>query len=106
MSSASEEAEQDLRENPVVGIFADGRKDQTLVLTRDEESGKYYKRVIQDEHITVTEEPKGSYITHFTPEEEHQQAKPAYQQANVLYDFLVDYGIDDTLLLEGGDTTA
>ena len=81
ITNAKEEAEQALRDNPVIGLFADGRKDQTLVLMRDDESGKFHKRVIQEEHISVTEEPKGTYITHFTPEEADQSAKPAYQQA-------------------------
>ena len=102
ISNSSEEAEQ---ENPVIGLFADGRKDQTLVIMKDDESAKFDKRVVQEEHITVTEEPKGIYITHFTPEEADKTAKPAYQQAKGLYEFLVDHRIDESLLLVGGDTT-
>ena len=105
ISNSSEEAEKVLKENPVIGIFADGRKDQTLVIMKDDESGKFHKRVVQEEHITVTEEPMGTYITHFTPEEADKTAKPAYQQAKGLYEFLVDHGIDGSLLLVGGDTT-
>ena len=92
-------------ENPVIGIFADGRKDQTLVIMKDDESGKFHKRLVQEDHITVTEEPMGTYITHFTLEEAHMTAKPAYQQAKGLYEFLVDHRIDESLLLVGGDTT-
>ena len=105
MAGATEEAEKDLRSNPVIGIFADGRKDQTMVVTKDEGSGKFHKRIVQEEHITVTEEPKGNYITHFTPDPAEQGAKPAYQQAKALYEFLVDHGIDNTVLVAGGDTT-
>ena len=89
----------------MIGLFADGRKDQTLVIMKDDESGKFHKRVVQEEHITVTEEPKGTYITHFTPEEADKTAKPAYQQAKGLYEFLVDHRIDESLLLVIGDTT-
>ena len=60
ISNSSEEAEKVLKENPVIGIFADGRKDQTLVIMKDDESGKFHKRVVQEEHITVTEEPMGT----------------------------------------------
>ena len=104
ISNSVEDAKEDLQNNPIRAIFADGRKDNTLVLTRDEKSRRYHKRTVQEEHITVTEEPKGKYLTHFTPTSE-PPFKPAYIQAKALYEFLVDHGLSESILLVGGDTT-
>ena len=45
-------------------------------------------------------------MTPFTPAHPQKGAKPAKQQAQPLYDWLVEHGIDQTLAVIGGDTTA
>ena len=45
-------------------------------------------------------------MTHFTPARAETGAKPAEQQAQSLYDWLVEHGIDQALAVIGGDTTA
>ena len=61
--------------------------------------------MITEEHISVTQEPAGVYLTHYTPDPAEKGAKPAKQMAKSLYKWLVDHGIDKTLLVAGGDTT-
>src|SRR6218665_4006049 len=55
--------------------------------------------------MTVTEEPRGRYLTHFTPEPKTRKAKPAKQCAVGLVDWLKHLGIDLSLKLIGSDTT-
>ena len=105
MSESQEDAEDGLKSEPVTGLFADGRKDKTLMLRFENDTGKYHKRVITEEHISVTQEPAGVYLTHYTPDPAEKGAKPAKPMAKSLYKWLVDHGIDKTLLVAGGDTT-
>jgi len=55
--------------------------------------------------MTVTEEPRGRYLTHYTPEAQTGTAKPAKQCAVRLLDWMKDRGIDLSLELIGSDTT-
>lgn len=87
------------------GIFVDSRKDNTLILQHDETTSTVRKRIIKESHMTVTEEPKGRYLTHYTPEFKTITAKPAKQCATGLFDWLKDRGIDRSLELIGSDTT-
>ena len=94
MSESQEDAEDGLKSEPVTGLFADGRKDKTLMLRFENDTGKYHKRVITEEHISVIQEPAGVYLTHYTPDPEEKGAKPAKQMAKSLYKWLVDHGVD------------
>ena len=67
MKKAVEESERNLRETKLAGIFIDGRKDFTLVLERNKKTRRYHKRRVRENHFTVTSEPDGSYVYHFTP---------------------------------------
>ena len=80
------EAEKNLGENCIKGLFVEGRKDDTLVLQQDEKTGRFRRRVVKENHITVTEEPKGIHVTHCTPEPKSYAAKPAKQAAIRLYE--------------------
>src|SRR6218665_3878915 len=55
--------------------------------------------------MTVTEEPRGRYLTHYSPEPKTRKAKPAKQCAVGLVHWLKDRGIDLSLKLIGSDTT-
>src|SRR6218665_3791328 len=71
----------------------------------DDAPGTFRKRTVKENHMTVTEEPRGRYLTHFTPEHKTRKAKPAKQCAVGLVDWLKDRGIDLSLKLIGSDTT-
>ena len=73
------------------------------MLRFENDTGKYHKRVITEEHISVTQEPAGVYLTPYIPDPAEKGAKPAKQMAKSLYKWLVDHGIDKTLLVAGGD---
>lgn len=66
---------------------------------------KIFHRSIKENHITVTEEPRGRYLTHYTPEPKTKTTKAAKQCAIGLFDWLKDSGIDRSLELIGSDTT-
>ena len=46
-------------------LYFDGERDVTLVNLKD--GDKYYKKKIQEEHISILCEPNSKYIGHFTP---------------------------------------
>ena len=56
--------------------------------------------------MTVTEEPKGTYITHFTPAPKSSVSKPARQCALGLVEWMKPHGISKSIELLGSDTTA
>ena len=51
----------------MLNAFFYGRADKTKVLTFQEETKKYHKSVITEEHYTLTQEPEGMYVHHFSP---------------------------------------
>ena len=95
----------DCERNIITGIFVDGRKDKTLVLIHDKTTGTFRKQIIKENHITVTEEPRGRYLTHYTPKHKSEISKPAKQCAIGLFDWLMERGKDLNLQLIGSDTT-
>ena len=106
LCGAIAEAEKNLGENCIKGLFVDARKDDTLVLQQDEKTGRFHRRVVEENHIRVTEEPKGIYVTHYTPEPKSHAAKPAKQAAIGLYEWMKDRWLDTSLEVIGIDTTA
>ena len=93
------------QEDVITGIFADGRRDKTKVLVEDKTTGRFHQRYVKQEHVSVTSEPEGRYLFHFTPEPETRTSKPARQEAVGLYEWMVQHGVDKTLLVIGGDST-
>ena len=75
------------------------------MLTMDPETGRHHRTVAAEEHFIITQEPAGVYMTHFTPARAEKGAKPAKQQAQSLYDWLVEHGVGQTLAVIE-DTTA
>ena len=55
-----------LEEEKITAVYFDGRRDLTWALVPDIH-GKLHPRIIKEEHIAVTVEPSGKYLTHFTP---------------------------------------
>ena len=89
----------------ITAVFADSRKDLTRVLQFHEETGKYHQRWVKEEHMSVTSEPDGKFLFHYTPEPPTILNKPAKQAAIGLYEWMVDHGVDETVLVIGGDST-
>ena len=46
--------------------YFDGKKDRTLFTSRDE-NNKQFKYYQEEEHISMSSEPGGKYVTHLTP---------------------------------------
>ncbi|KAG0719337.1 hypothetical protein GWK47_050703 [Chionoecetes opilio] len=67
--------------------------------------GKLHPRLIREEHVSVTEEPSGTYLWHFVPEDPVPPEKPAFKVAQALYDLLVTYDSTDSLIVLQGDST-
>ena len=67
--------------------------------------GKLHMQIIKEEHVSVTDEPGGRYLTHFVPEEPVHPEKPALKNAQGLYDLLVIHKSVDSLLYLLGDST-
>ena len=105
ISTASKESNSYLERNSVHGIFVDGRKDDTLFYFQHEESNKLYHKIIKEYHMTVTEEPNGAYIHHYTPEAKTLVLKPAKQAALGLHRWMLEHGIDQDIEMVGSDTT-
>ncbi|XP_065684537.1 uncharacterized protein LOC136096891 [Hydra vulgaris] len=92
-------------EEPVRGLFIDGRKDLTLVLEQNPLTNKFHMRTIKEEHITVTCEPDGRYLTHYTTPKAILPNKPAKEAAFALYNWMVPRAIHKSLEVIGGDST-
>ena len=60
--------------------------------------GQVRMRTIEEEHVSVSEEPSGKYLTHFVPEEPVHQEKPALKTAQALYNVLEQFNSVESLL--------
>ena len=66
--------------------------------------GQLHPKIIKEEHVSVTWEPHGRYLTHFTPEPAVHPDKPAKKVAEALYDVLVKHNATETVINLGGDS--
>lgn len=104
--TATEKEKYKNHETDIKGIFFDGRKDNTKILTYDHLTKRYNQRIYKENHIAVTSEPDGQYRFHFTPgPSDKNKNKPAKVMAQELHSWLVENGIDETVLVLGGDST-
>ena len=103
MTKAQEKEELRASEEPIESIYFDGRKDKTRALVPDSR-GKLHPRIIKEEHMSVTWEPYGRYLSHFTPEQAVHPDKPAKKVAEGLYDILVKHNATETCVNLGGDS--
>ena len=88
----------------IVGIGYDGRKDKTRAMVSDS-FGQVRMRIVQEEHVSVSEEPSGKYLTHFVPAEPVHPEKPALKTAQALFDVLEQFNSVDSLQILQGDST-
>ena len=94
------------KEKKITGLSYDGRKDlQTLAMVPDSHC-KLHRCKIQEEHVSVTDEPSGKYLAHFVPDDPLYPEKPAQKNAEALFDILESHGSVETLNFLGGDSTA
>ena len=94
----------------IQGIFFDGRDDTTKTLTLKRATNKYYPSLISEEHYTITQEPEGKYLHHFSPSDFTSSSKggipkPAKRIALGLYDWLESHDAHKSLQVIGGDST-
>ena len=91
------------KNNIIEAIYFDGRKDKTRVMVEDS-LGRLHPRVVKEDHISVTAEPEGRYLAHFTPEAAIHPDKPAKKVAEGLHAVLVKTGATETCTTIGGDS--
>ena len=69
----------------IEGIGYDGRRDKhTRAMVPDKSTGKEKMRNIVEEHESVTAEPSGKYLGHFTPKPPSNNEKPALTSLRIL----------------------
>ena len=93
-----------LEEEKITAVYFDGRRDLTRALVPDVH-GKLHPRIIKEEHIAVTVEPSGKYLTHFTPPSAVHPEKPAFKEAESLFEVLHSLGATESCQVIGGDST-
>ena len=103
INQLKDEAAQDVLKRNVLCMYFDGRKDITRIVLRAEKSAKAFPSLTKEEHISVTEEPSGSYLHHFTPQPVTPTTSAAEQIVDVLMDGMTDHGLEKTLVAIGGD---
>ncbi|XP_047139546.1 uncharacterized protein LOC101239909 [Hydra vulgaris] len=84
-------------EEHIRGLFIDCRKNSTLVLEQNPLTNKFHMRTIKKERITVTCEPDGRYLTHYTPPKATPPSKPAKEAACALYNWMVPRAIHESV---------
>ena len=80
--------------------YCDGKKDITLFVRKDDH-WKTYNTFEEEEHISVSSEPGGKYVTHLTP-----SGGKGSEIAEVLVGYLTEHGVIDSWKIIGGDSTA
>ena len=106
MKQSSAKLEAKTESEPIEGIFFDGKKDKkTKALKFNPNTGRYHSGTNVEEHYTITWEPEGKYIHHFTPELPMGKEKPALKIAEGVHKCLKEHNDDDNLLLVSGDST-
>ena len=115
MTQVREKGESLSQEDTINSIMFDSQLDPTKVKKFDEQTKKFYPRIETQDHYTMTD-GLGRYIHHFTKEgkeineEEGQvstqkEIKPAEKVANMMLEWMGNYGVDQTLLSVGVDST-
>ena len=104
MARSTEKDKEKLQGEEITGIYFDGRKDKTRALVPDSQ-GRMHPRIIKEEHVAVTVEPSGHYLTHFTPAPAQHPEKPAFKEAEALFEVLQCLGATESCIVLGGDST-
>jgi hypothetical protein len=93
-----------LQELPMIdslsSVYFNGRKDMTLV--QEQKEAKFYRKTVQEEHITILQEPSSKYIGHIAAE-----SGSAKSIATGILDYLQTNNLDTSNLVAiGCDGTA
>ena len=105
MAQATEMDKQAYAHEKIEGLSYDGRKDKRTRAMVTDSYGKTRMRMVKEEHISVTEEPKGRYLSHFVPDQPSHKEKPALKVAQSLYHLLEQHDSLDSIKYLGGDST-
>ena len=113
MNSAVVSDESRILDEEIQGIFFYGKKDLTKILKFNEETGNFHPFQINEEHYTLTQEPEGKYLHHFTPmpsrkDENGKNDKndlPAKKIAEGVFEWINIHGATESLAVIGGDST-
>lgn len=54
------------KRDKISAVYFDGRRDNTVSMIPDAR-GQLHRRILKENHTTVTVEPEGRYLDHFTP---------------------------------------
>ena len=103
--SSKETFSEEWEEEPVTGLYFDGRKDMTLCYETDKE-GKRFPRVKKENHLTLVSEPKSEFISSLADTQiADNDVKGAELEAKLILDFLSENGMEDNLEILGCDST-
>ena len=91
---------QNLVEAQGEAYYMDGKKDITLFTDRDD-NGKQFNHYKEEEHVSVSSEPGGKYVTHLTPVD-----GTGAKVAEAVFEYLREHGVIDSWKIIGGDSTA
>ena len=98
MSDCKQQDKKKVEMSDIQAIYFDGRKDNTRAIISDE-NGNLHPRIIKEEHVSVTLEPAGCYLTHFTPDPPIYPEKPAFKEAQAIHRILEDVGATMTCIV-------
>ena len=103
--SSQDTFSEEWEEEPVTGLYFDGRKDMTLCYVTNEE-GRRFPKVKKENHLTLVSEPKSEFISsladdHITDDD----LKGAELESKLILDFLSENGMEDNLEILGCDST-
>ena len=83
----------------------DGRTDKHTRAMVADSSGKPKMRMVTEENESLTDEPSGRYLSHFTPETPVHPEKPALEVAQGLFNILEQHNSTDSIQFLARDST-
>ena len=89
-----------LKDQALKSFLFDGKKVNTKVLLENED-GDQFPGVVEVDHYSVVDGIDGSYLTHLGPED-----GTGVTIAQTIYDWIVEIGQEENILVIGGDSTA
>ena len=69
-----------------------------------DDTGPTYQIWVKQKNMCVTCEPDGCYLFHYTSEPATRRSKAARQAAVGLHEWMAQHGVDETMLVIGGDS--
>ncbi|MCP4393105.1 MAG: hypothetical protein GY804_02390 [Alphaproteobacteria bacterium] len=93
-----------MKDSNIQCIFFDGRKDKTRYM-REGENGELHPSERKEEHYSLCSEPESKFLTHLTVDPDEKTVKPADHIATLIYDWVEDHNISESLIAIGDDST-